>query len=1082
MSDLKRPKSSEFRRLRDKRQISLTEVARRSDLSRHTVHRFENGKMVRFDSAVRVAKALEVSVNEIVHSEVSHSGDSRKGYATVIRVHPAFGPKTNPYKDIEKLGEILPRFRTIATEVIENEFDGRVVSEISGEIVGVFESSHISLEGAVSAVKSAIRIRRRIGENLALTPDETKWLLAPRIGIHTHAAYFDAAKEGSQRSITYTCAGHVAHELQREADPNQIIVSETTYGLVKQLWTFEYLFKDQVTEITLPNRADGESPTSVRPWHLVSEQQPMSVELVGRQFELQQLRSLLKEYQENRKSVPVNIRGNYGIGKTRLLKEFKRVLSSEHNAPHLLWCNCRQIYRPMQFYVVLEMLRHFLGLHGVDREKVRAKLEIALESHGLEWQDEFELLSPILCGGEFKLRTDNKRAISLLVDLVFGIATNRDVILIVEDLQWCDHSSGRVFELIFEQLKHHKITSEILAIVSHRTPPQTDWAIPEYLSGANTLELRPLKDDDCRRLLNKLATQRCATLSSEEKSRIVTAAKGTARLIEVNLEKVVNGTDTEIVENSSSITPSESTHQYWVEHVNEVLKNDPIALRVLQIAAIFGYEFELRVLSHVWKRSSPSSSEATLEKALDRLVDRRFLHQDQSGVTYHFESHAFAGTVGSLDGQEKKALYGHIASAYERFDVTIHPAIVARFYELAGRKYEERAAEKWYEAGMFTLRLSAQAAHQEAGRYFRSALKLLPQSVTGRRKHSRLQVLTGLQQALMRESYVSDELDSLVTESRMLVGKVRDSELEFRVHRAAWSVAQNRCQHIEALGCVEALRKIAERKALAATPYFLVEAHHAGSVTHFSRGEFRRAISCQKTTLNSLRKSPTVREEYLEFSDHDPGPCCAIMQACTHWFLGEYDLADECKEEATRLLPAKPHVPSQVVVECYSALMELLSERYELAQQHARNAEQLALNFDLSHWHAMAVILGGAISSRLGRSESDLRAAINKMQDGRRIWTATGACGLMTMWRAFVADALIRISEIGNARLSGADADLLIEELDEAYVLTAKPHYERFYLSVIQQLYSKFELSRGDTTKAMQWREWAEHTAKEQRN
>lgn len=130
---------------------------------------------------------------------------------------------------------ILNRYFSRMTDIIF-KYDGTLDKYIGDGLLAVFGAPVEKEDDAVRAVRAALEMRQEVAELRAIFPAGTT--LDIRIGINTGRVV--AGNMGSPKRLDYTVIGdpvNTASRLESIAAPNQILIGETTYRLVKDMFT-----------------------------------------------------------------------------------------------------------------------------------------------------------------------------------------------------------------------------------------------------------------------------------------------------------------------------------------------------------------------------------------------------------------------------------------------------------------------------------------------------------------------------------------------------------------------------------------------------------------------------------------------------------------------------------------------------------------------------------------------------------------------------------------------------------------------------------------------------------------------------
>lgn len=185
--------------------------------------------------------------------------------------------------------------------------------------------------------------------------------------------------------------------------------------------------------------------------------------LISRTHEREALHSLIDAARSGEGHVAL-VSGEAGIGKTRLVAEAKFEASAQEFL--ILQGNCFQADASYPYATLLDLLRAFTADRGAPSLATEQEL-LLRELAGL--LPDLELLFP---SGEPSPRMrilqpseQKRRLLTVLTQLFISYAASRPVLVIVEDLHWCDESS---LEFLL-RLAHHAKSQRLLCLFTYRS-------------------------------------------------------------------------------------------------------------------------------------------------------------------------------------------------------------------------------------------------------------------------------------------------------------------------------------------------------------------------------------------------------------------------------------------------------------------------------------------------------------------------------------------------------------------------------------------------------------------------------------
>ncbi len=302
----------------------------------------------------------------------------------------------------ESLGEesVFALTRRIASEQGQSiQSNGGVVQDFAGDgLMAVFGAPVAMEDAALRACRTALDIQERMYR----LQDEfqasygVKPLL--RIGIHTGPAV--VGKIGEGKTMSYSALGdtvNVASRLQAAADPGSVCITRATLDVVEgfvdatPLGERQFKGKAQPTEIyRLDAVRSGLTRFGAKRRHGLTQ-------LRGRDVEL----ALLHEHWNVVKAGrfrPVNVIGDAGLGKSRLIFEFTETLREQPVL--LLEAICRPEGAAIPFMPLIEVMRRWFGIpeEGVPRDLAEAKLSQGLDRLKIERESSLPYLLNLVTG------------------------------------------------------------------------------------------------------------------------------------------------------------------------------------------------------------------------------------------------------------------------------------------------------------------------------------------------------------------------------------------------------------------------------------------------------------------------------------------------------------------------------------------------------------------------------------------------------------------------------------------------------------------------------------------------------------
>jgi len=456
--------------------------------------------------------------------------------------------------DVETWTEIMNgAFDRLASAIYRYE---GTIARLLGDSLLVFFGAPVTHEDdpirAVRAALDAISSARQYAEEIR---QQHGLEFSVRACINTGDVITDSVSE--DLSYEYTAVGgavNLVSRLKFAAPPMTVLISEDTYRFIEPVFDYEDLGGIEVKGRSEPvqvYRVNGPKaqPGALR--GLIGLDSPM----VGRAFELQTLMGLCEAVQAGLGRAALIV-AEPGLGKTRLIAEWKKALTSERHgqANAFRWAEgrCLSYGQGLAYHLVNDLLR---GLIGVGETAGEAQTHQALRSLCSDLSEEVaaeiypalgHLLSIKLDEGAFEHinqldpQARQARYQSAMRTLLRVLAGRSPVIIILEDLHWADSSS---IDLLINLLS---LVSEAPLLMCMATRPDLEsngWrlvsAARERLGGGLTeLTLNALTDTESRQLVaNLLAIE---ALPESVRKMILAKAEGNPFFVEEVIRMLID--------------------------------------------------------------------------------------------------------------------------------------------------------------------------------------------------------------------------------------------------------------------------------------------------------------------------------------------------------------------------------------------------------------------------------------------------------------------------------------------------------------------------------------------------------------
>jgi len=624
--------------------------------------------------------------------------------------------------DPEDLREIISAYHRAVRQVIVE--CGGLIARYMGDGVLVYfgypQAHEDDAERAVRAGLAAIDAVDRIDVNSVK--------LQARVGIATGLVVVgDLIGEGlAQEQSVVGETPNLAARLQALAEPNTVVIAESTHRLVGALFEYRDLGAVKVKGIAPSVSAWQPLRPSVVASRFEALRGTVLSGLVGRDEEV----NLLLHRWERAKAGDgqiILVSGEAGIGKSRVTAALMERLRAEP-ALHVRYF-CSPYHQDSALYPFVDELGRAAGLTRGDPATAKlSKLE-ALAARAAPTDEDVAFLADLLSLSaperhplpNLSPQRKKERSMEALLRQIEGLARQKPLLIVFEDAHWIDPTSRELLDLAVERIRN----LPVMLVVTFRPEFQPPW-IGQPRVGV--LVLSRLDRRDRRALVLQLTAGKA--LPDEVVDQIADRGDGVPLFVEELTKSVLESgllreeADRYVLEHAvPPLAIPTSLHDSLMARLDRLGS----VRRVAQIGAAIGREF-----SYVLLLAVSALSDDELQAALARLVASELILERGTppDAVYAFK-HTLVQDVAhaSLLRDARQELHAQIAQALEAHSPELmdsQPWIFALHYAEAG--LVEKSAAFWGKAGHASAARSAMA---EAVAQFQKALNqlaLLPES------------------------------------------------------------------------------------------------------------------------------------------------------------------------------------------------------------------------------------------------------------------------------------------------------------------------------------------------------------------
>ena len=643
--------------------------------------------------------------------------------------------------DPEDLREIISAYQKCVAETVER-FGGFVAKYMGDGVLVYFGYPQAHEHDAERAVRAGLELVAAVGVLKTHVPLQT------RVGIATGLVVVgDLIGSGaSQEQAIVGETPNLAARLQGDAEPNAVVVAESTRKLVGNLFELQDLGARDLKGISGPVKAWA----ALRPSSSESRFDALHAggltELVGREEELDLLQRRWATAKTGQGQV-VLLSGEPGIGKSRLTAALLERLAT---APHTrLRYFCSPQHTDSALYPIISQMERAAGFAHDDKAKPKLdKLDALLAQSFTPPQDAAllaEMLSlpndgryPVLERAPQELRQKTLEALTTHME---ALSRSNPILIIFEDVHWIDPTSLESLGRTVDRLRR----LGVLLIVTYRPEFEPPWIGRSYITA---LSLNRLDEREMGAMIDRVAGNK--SLPESVRQDIIERTDGIPLFVEemtkalLEAESEVDARKTAAAVASSAITVPPSLHSSLMARLDRL---GP-AKEMAQIGAVIGREF-----SHALLAAVAHKDENALRSGLDALTSSGLLFRQSvpPSTTYLFK-HALVrdAAYGTLLREPRRALHARIAETLESQFAEIadnQPELLARHCTEA--ELIEKATGLWGKAGQRSLARAALLEGKEQLKRALDQIAILPATLALRREEIKLRVAFGNALTLM---------------------------------------------------------------------------------------------------------------------------------------------------------------------------------------------------------------------------------------------------------------------------------------------------------------------------------------------
>jgi len=381
--------------------------------------------------------------------------------------------------DAEDLANVINRLWTRADRIIQ-EYGGRIDKHMGDAVMALWGTETAREDDAERAVRAALKIQTAFKENTGQLPIRLK------VGINSGQVLF--SEMGTQGE--FTAMGdtvNTASRLVHSAHGGETLIAHDTYELVRGVFEVQ-----KQTPITFKGKSE---PLQT---YIVQRVRPrvfrigrrgvegVTTRMVGREAEFQVIQSALEQCAVNRRVTVVIVKGDAGLGKSRLIYELEAWLDLRPAEFTLFKGRADEETMSLPYSLLRDVFSARFHIMDSDsqaeaREKLVQGMAGAL---GAESEERGALVGELL-GFDFSesafvrgIRNDARqirdRSFNHIAQFFVELSRDIPVVVLLDDIHWADNGSLELIEYLA------KLETDLPLFILCTSRPSLDESHPNW--------------------------------------------------------------------------------------------------------------------------------------------------------------------------------------------------------------------------------------------------------------------------------------------------------------------------------------------------------------------------------------------------------------------------------------------------------------------------------------------------------------------------------------------------------------------------------------------------------------------------
>lgn len=881
--------------------------------------------------------------------------------------------------DPEDFRDLVQTYRTLCADVVEKRHGG-TIAQFHGDGVVVYFGYPTAQEGdARRAVQAGLDI---IQEIRALQGSHRRRDhsvdLAVRIAVNTGLTIVgDPDGFAGVGRLALGDTPNIAARVQQLAQPNTVVISEFTQRLVSGYFRLRSLGSHLLKGMDRSLECFEVEGASGARHRLEATAQHRLAPYVGRSAAIA---SLVNAWLSARECPghAVLLTGDPGVGKSRLLSEFRQSINTkisaeidteidtEASAFDVIECYCSPYYADTALYPLVAPLRAMLGMEqALTPTEALAALRSHLERCDCDISTALPLLAKLLgiqgdtgysVLGMHPL-TQKQKMLHALMALLLSRTQSKAVLVVIEDLHWMDATTVELLGSLLRELPRNRL----LLLLTSRPGFAPSWI---HNASLTLLPVSPLSAADTEMLIQRVIG--CHQLPPTVVSLLIEKTDGNPLYVEEMTRMFLDsGTLREVSEGQyqingplpDSIVPA-SLQDLLMARLDRM---PPEARKALQLGSCIGRDWSFEQLHAIFPEEA-----SMLSMGIDQLIEKDIIHASGNAYTIR---HALIqdASYDSMLRRTRQGYHAQIAAFLEgdsRLCDTV-PERIAQHWVKADQPV--RSVPFWLEAGR---RAVASSAMVEAENHLRKGLDAAVAIADEQERHrTELALLSTLGVALtMLKGWAAPDVAEVYQRAQQISDRVGSTPQLFWVLWGIWAFYLVKSEQRKAIEFAHQMMRIADAERSDA---MRLEAHFAVGLSQYYMGQLDFAHENLEAAIAIYNPDQHHPQAYL--TGQDVGVSARAVSAMVLYLRGYSSNGLARARDAVELADRLRHPFSQgYALGCAAWLDAYAQSPASMAEHAARNID-ISTQQSLGFWTIWSNIFAGRVWVFDGQTEAGVR-------------------------------------------------------------------------------------------------------------